>query len=241
MKRLVLLVLCLCGFGSALSQPCPKDSQDGSGLPSGNLVLRGRLIYHDGLRKWFELKLDQPTCCQQSIQIISQEKNRPSVEVLRGCEVTSTGPIAESPTGYYSLDLFQEDPKIEPVGACVKQEAFKDLPPGEPAPEIHDYQVELLVNYGPGDHPIVFKITSGTKELKPWRAYASYFLTGGFVLYGNCGKGFVVDRVFGTPEASPSHFTERGDASDQAMFDPDSAAAAGKRNMSLKYTCVRRH
>jgi hypothetical protein len=65
-------------------------------------------------------------------------------------------------------------------------------------------------------------------------------LTGGFVLYGYRGKGFVVDEVFGTQEANPSHFAERGSPDDAAAFDPESAAAAGKKDLNLGYTCVRK-
>jgi hypothetical protein len=97
----------------------------------------------------------------------------------------------------------------------------------------------MHVNYAPGDHPVLFRVTSGGKELQPWRAYASYMLTGGFVLYGLCGDGFVVDKVFGTPQASPSHFTESRELGDMAMFDPESAAASGKTDLHLEYTCVR--
>ena len=62
----------------------------------------------------------------------------------------------------------------------------------------------------------------------------------GFVLYGYCGKDFVVDEVFGTPEANPSHFTEGGSPDDAAAFNPESAAAAGKKELNLGYTCVRK-
>jgi len=73
-----------------------------------------------------------------------------------------------------------------------------------------------------------------------WQAYASNWLTGGFVLYGYCAKGFVVDRVFGTPEATPSHSTEPRDPSDAAKFDPEGAADSGKKQMHLAYTCLRK-
>jgi hypothetical protein len=97
----------------------------------------------------------------------------------------------------------------------------------------------MHVNYEPGDHPIVFRVTSAGKELRPWQAYASYSLTGGFVLYGHCGDGFVVDGVFGTPEAHPGHFDDPRSAGDMAAFDPESASAAGKKDLQLGYTCVR--
>jgi hypothetical protein len=90
-----------------------------------------------------------------------------------------------------------------------------------------------------GDHPIRFGISNGSKELRPWQAYASYFLTGGLVRYGQRGKGFVVDKVFGTREASPSHFDEARTSSDRAVFDPESAAASGQKDLLLGFTCVR--
>ena len=92
----------------------------------------------------------------------------------------------------------------------------------------------MRVDYEPGDHPIIFRVSSKGRELQPWQAYASYTLTGGFVLYGYCGQGFVVDKVFGTPEANPS------DSDEVAAFDPENAAAAGKKNMHLGYTCIRK-
>lgn len=96
----------------------------------------------------------------------------------------------------------------------------------------------MRVDYG-ADSPIVFHVSSAGKELRPWQAYASYLFTGGFVLYGECGEGFVVNRVFGTPQASPSHFEEPRDPSDMAMFDPEGAAASGTKKLHLIYTCLR--
>jgi hypothetical protein len=82
-------------------------------------------------------------------------------------------------------------------------------------------------------------VSSGGKELRPWQAYASYQLTGGYVLYGRCAGGFFVDRVFGTTDAHPEHLFEPRISGDMAMFDPENAAASGKRDLSLGYTCVR--
>ena len=75
--------------------------------------------------------------------------------------------------------------------------------------------------------------------MQPWQAYASYSLTGLSVLYGHCSEGFAVDKVFGTQEAKPTHFDSESPG-DMAMFDPESAAAAGKTHLHLVYTCVRK-
>jgi len=95
------------------------------------------------------------------------------------------------------------------------------------------------IDYSPGDHPILFHVSSSGKDLQPWEAYASYSLTGSFVLYGECGEGFRVDKVYGTPQANPGHFTEKGEPDDMAAFDPENAAAAGKKKLRLGYTCMR--
>jgi hypothetical protein len=97
----------------------------------------------------------------------------------------------------------------------------------------------MHVDYRPGDHPIIFRLTSAGRELRPWQAYASYKFTGGFVLYGLYADGFVVDTVFGTPEANPGHFDEARSAGNMAMFDPENAADGGKKDLQLGYTCVR--
>lgn len=217
---------------AAQAQVCPKSTSDGPSISSESQTLQGRLIYHDDLRKWFELKMDAPRCGQKSIELVTVDGKWAALQVLRGCSVKSLGPIDVPYTGYYSLELYQDVTEIEPVGACEKKKPFPDLSNLRPAQGVRHYRVEILLDYEPGDHPPVFRITSGGKELRPWEAYASYELTGGFVLYGECGTGFVVDKVFGTPEANPQNF-------ERASFDPESAAAAGKKILRLGYTCVR--
>jgi hypothetical protein len=90
----------------------------------------------------------------------------------------------------------------------------------------------MTIDYELGGHPIQFRVTSKGKELHPWQAYASYFFSGGFTLSGECTEGFAVDNAFGTPEAKPQLIGN-------AAFDPESAAAAGKKILHLGYTCVR--
>ncbi len=207
--------------------------------------MEGRLVFHDSIRRWFELKLDQPQCGQTSIELVREKHafapgDRTPLEVLRGCRVRSSGVIDFAPTGYYSLDTYQAVDQIEPVGTCAQQLPFPDYPKSKPDKTVRRFRVDMYVDYEPGDHPITFHVSSAGKELRPWQAYASYMLTGGFVLYGYCGEGFVVDRVFGTPQATPQHFEEPRTPEDAAMFDPESAAASGKKDLHLGYTCVRR-
>ena len=155
-----------------------------------------------------------------------------SLEVFRGCDIRSSGSIDFSPTGYYSLDLFQDAGKVEPIGVCARQPPLPALPRARPDRHVRAYTVYMHVDYRQGDHPVIFTIRSAGRELQPWQAYASYLLTGGFVLYGLCGDGFAAEKAFGPPEARPMLI-------DMAMFDPEGAAAAGKTDLHLGYICVR--
>ena len=229
----------LLGFttGRASAQQCPVTSA--TGAPSQNRTLSGKLVYHDGIRKWFELKLDKPACGEHSIQLIATDDNLRSLEAYRGCHVSSTDKIDYSPTGYYSLELYQAPRQLRPIGSCARKSPIPILPKTVPDVHVRSYTVNMHVDYRPGDHPIEFRVTSGGRELRPWQTYAGYQLTGAYVLYGFCGDGFAVDRIFGTAAAHPSHFTERGASDDMAMFDPESAAASGKADLNLGYTCLR--
>jgi hypothetical protein len=128
--------------------------------------------------------------------------------------------------------------QIKPLGKCELKAPLPDYSGAKPDKAVRAYRVEMHLEYEPGDHPIEFRVTSAGKELRPWQAYASYMLTGGFVFYGYCGEGFAVKEVFGTPKASPQYFEEH-DPNDAAMFDPEGAAASGIKDLHLGYTCVR--
>lgn len=233
------LVLLTFAAISAIGQQCPQQTAKNPDIESQSRVLEGELVFHDGLRRWFELKLDHPQCGQSSVELVRPVGSYAPVEVLRGCRVKSKGRIGFSLTGYYSLETYQDVEEIEPAGTCARQPVFPDYSKVKPDRDIRQYRVEMLVNYAAPDHPIHFRVTSEGKELRPWQAYASYQLTGGFVLYGLCGDGFRVAKVFGAPDASPSHFLAEGEPGDMAAFDPEGAAAQGAKILRLGYTCVR--
>jgi hypothetical protein len=233
----VASLLLVCAALPVRGQQCPKKNQNGPSQPSEARTLEGQLIYHDGIRKWFELKLDRSECGQESVELVQvygafAPGYRASLETLRGCRVRTKGVLGLPSTGYYSLDLYQAVDVVDPVGKCMKQPPFPDYSKVKPDKSIRSYRVEMTIVYEQGDHPILFHVTSGGRELKPWQAYASYRLTGGFVLWGYCADGFAVDKAFGTPEAKPQVI-------DSAAFDPESAAAAGKKKLQLGYTCMR--
>jgi hypothetical protein len=173
------LTLVNCLAAHVRAQECPQTNPAGPAVASEVRTLVGRLIFHDGIRKWFELKLDQPQCGQTSIQLVRIERNWTPLEVLRGCRVRSKGTLDFSPTGYYSLDTYQSVDQIEPVGACARQSPFPDYSKAKPDKSIRGYRVDMHVNYRPGDHPFIIRASSADKPLRPWQAYASYSLTGG--------------------------------------------------------------
>jgi hypothetical protein len=205
-------------------------------------TLSGRLVYHDGIRNWFELILDEAQAGQGSIQLIPAGVDSRPMEALRGCRVRSIGTVFSSPIGdpYYSLNTTQSVQHIEPVETCTSKPPIPSSGNGTaPDENVHNYQVEMRVNSSPGDHPVVFRVTSAGKELQPWQAWARYELTRGFALDGLCDGGFVVEQVFGTLQARPSHLIVPQDSQDLAVFDLRGAALSGKTDLQLGYTCVR--
>lgn len=223
----------------AFGEECPRKLSPGPSIPSRVRTLEGQLIFHNDIRGWFELRLDPPQCGNDSIQLVSSKRKVKALEVFRGCRITSTGTIDFSSTGYYSADVFQDVTKVESVGKCVMQPPFPDYSSAKPDKRVRAYTVDMHIDYRPGDHPVEFHVESAGRKLKPWQAYASYYLTGGFVLYGHCADGFVIDKVYGTPAAHPIHFDQPRTTDDMAAFDPESAAAAGKTDLDLGYTCIR--
>jgi|SRR5579859_324216 len=216
----------------ASGRECPSETTSGPAAMSLTRTLEGAVVFHDGIRKWFEIKLEAPTCGVNSIQLVDLQDQSKHLEIFRGCRVKSKGTLNYAGTGYFSLDIFQSVEAIDPDPACNRQSPFPDYTESKPERVVRAYRVDMHVDYRPGDHPIRFQVSSGRRKLHPWQAYAGYLLTGGYVLYGFCGEGFVVNRVFGPRQARPMLI-------DQAMFDPESAAQAGKWNLHLGYSCIR--
>jgi hypothetical protein len=200
------------------------------GYRNGGPSVARPLIFHDGIDEWFELKLDQPQCGEASIELFEQDSN--SLAILRGCRIKSQGALIFSARG----NIRQIVEQIEAVGRCVHKAPFPDFSNVKPDSAIREYRVEMHLN---GSHPIHFRVSQADKALRPWQAYASYLLTGGFLLYGLCADGFLVDKVFGTPEANPAQFEEARSPTDMAMFDLDRAAGLGRKDPDLGFTCVR--
>ena len=221
---LFAIVLALSAIPSLFAQ-CPSV-----GTEAEARTLQGRLIFHDGIEEWFELKLDQPQCGEASIELYGRDSN--ALAILRGCRIKSKGVLIVSARG----NIRQIVEQVESVGRCVHKAPFPDFSNVKPDSAIREYRVEMHLN---GSRPIHFRVSQAGKALRPWQAYASYLLTGGYLLYGWCADGFIVDKVFGTPEANPGHSEEARNPTDQAVFDLDRAAGLGRKDPDLGFTCVR--
>jgi hypothetical protein len=96
-------------------------------------TLSGQLIYHDGIRKWFELKLDRAQSGQVSIQLVPAGGDWTPIEVRRGCRVRTKGPTFSSPINdQYSLDTAQSVQHIESVGTCTSKPIIQVDSKGKP-------------------------------------------------------------------------------------------------------------
>jgi hypothetical protein len=239
MLRVVLaFALAGCATSFASGKQSPESSDAAPGCWSEARMLEGRLIFHGGIRQWFELKLDQPQCGEPSIELFPV--NSPQIQAVRGCRVQSSGPFGFAVSGYYTLPVNQMPTKVEPIGQCDLKAPFADYSEAKPDKTISAYRVDMHINGGLRDLPILVRTSSAGKELRPWQAYASYFLTGGWVLYGKCGEGFVVDRVYGDQQLGPTHFGAPRTPDDMATFSPPwKPVVSGVKDLRLGYTCLR--
>jgi hypothetical protein len=101
-----------------------------------------------------------------------------AVHRFRNCGITITGILFTPVTGYYSLGLAIDVDKIRPDNDCKPQPAQPDLSK-VPIPKIvKSYVVTIQVDYRNGGHidVIVRPAAKSKRVLRPWQAYASYFL-----------------------------------------------------------------
>ena len=179
MRAFVLVcALAVLTVSSAFAQSCPSLSDNGPSVESEPVALEGRLMFHDNIRGWFELKLDRPQCEQSAIELVHAKPIGAPMEIYRGCRVRSRGIIDFSTTGYYSLEMYQDVRSIQPIGPCTLKSRFPDYSKAKPDPSIRAYRVEMHLNFEPGDHPIQFHVTHAGKELRPCQEISGVSLPG---------------------------------------------------------------
>ncbi len=140
---LLVLIFVSCTAAPALAQECPQTNPKGPTVASEVRMLVGKLIFHDDIRQWFELKLDQPQCGQTSVQLVRVEVTglrwRFSEAVESGQRALLIFPLLDT----ISLDTYQSVDQIEPVGACARQSPFPDYSKAKPNKLIRAYTVSI--------------------------------------------------------------------------------------------------
>jgi hypothetical protein len=185
-------------------------------------TLHGTLILQGELRKWLGLKLDLPACGQDEIQLVfSDAKDLRSAESFRGCAVSATGKLFDTPTGYYSAEIAISDPLLKADSSCHPLPVEPD-PTAAPIPtSLKSFRASITVDYwGKGHVEVRVWRSASNAVLKPWQSFAHYGLAGGEdVMWFGCREGFSTKGMTQTPK-SPDGFIE-GDGDSQSTVLQD--------------------
>ena len=113
---MILATALLVGATTVHGQTCPVQDRGEAAKPS---ILQGSLLFHEEIREWIGLKLDQPACGQTEVQLVfSKQEAWREAKSLRGRRVTATGQLYESPTGYYSAEIAISNAALKPDSKC---------------------------------------------------------------------------------------------------------------------------
>jgi hypothetical protein len=210
--RLAVVVAVLsCASISASCQSCPSGNEN-FGFAHDVSTLHGTLIYHDELRQWLGVKLDQPACGESEIQLVIMDHDaQRHAKTLRGCGVTVTGKLYLSPTGYYSANLAIEDNRPQPDRACQPFPLESDTSLAHVPPYVSSYHVSVTVDYRGKGHVDVAVWRGKNKQqlLRPWQAYADYDMVGDATfLWLSCARGFRLLNVSQTPPTTNGIFED---------------------------------
>ncbi|MES2391667.1 MAG: hypothetical protein V4555_08505 [Acidobacteriota bacterium] len=234
----ITVALLLLSGARSRAQDCPRADPAGPLIDSAPQTLQGTLRYHDDLRQWFALEVARPICGKKIIELVDTDgafapTHAKGFAIARGCAVTVRGPLGIPGTGYYSAELYMDVKSLKLDNDCQPKPPFPDYSQERIDPQLRLYRVIMHTDYRPGDHPLTAEIRTGQRRLTPWQAYASYYFTGGFVLYGYCHDGFDMSHIAGTRAGKPWL------VDNYVAFDPESAAVAGVHQLTLEYTCRR--
>ncbi len=209
MRPLVLLLLTLLQSLAASTQNCPmSDARPAQASVAS--TLHGTLKLHDELRQWLGLTLEKPACGQDEIQLVfSDDKALRSAESFRGCAVSATGKLFESPTGYFSAVIAISDPALKPDPSCRPFPVEPDSTTALIPVSLKSFRASITVDYRGKGHVEVRVWRSGNNEaLQPWKSFVYYGLNGGQdVMWFGCRKGFGIKGITQTPK-SPGGFIE---------------------------------
>jgi hypothetical protein len=235
MRTLIILAITLLASLTANAQECPTKDTHSFGEASRPSVLHGTLLLHDELRQWLGIKLDRPACGQKEVQLVfSKDEERRATEALRGCAVTATGKLYDSPTGYYSADMAILDATLKPDPSC--RALLVELNPHAVTvlPTVTRYQASISVDYrGKGHVDVkVWQDDGKSGLLAPWQAYVNYTLTGSMdVIWFGCQEDFLIQDITQTP-GSPTGIFE-GEPTGTSLQDLNGVNV-------VKFTCQRK-
>ncbi len=200
------------------AQVCPSE---GLTTAKTSSTLHGKLISHEDLRQWLELKLDQQACGWGSVQVNSGLIDLKEMHRFRDCGITITGNLFKPMTGYYSLGLAVDVDKIRPDDDCKPHPVQPDLSKYPIPATVKSYMVTIRVDYRDGGH-IDVKVSPtvrSTVTFTPWQAYARYSLTGSpDVIWFDCAHAFEVAGASQSPKMGHRIFLD-GSGSNSATFD----------------------
>jgi hypothetical protein len=233
MKVLGVLALFLLPI-AVTGQSCPQGDAGEAVQPS---TLRGTIAYHNDLRGWIGLKLQEPACGQHELQLVFFDGDQfRLVKALSGCKVTATGKIYEGLTGYYSAHFAIQNPEIKPDSLCRSSAVEPDLYAQPIAPGVNAWRATITVDYrGKGQINVnVQTLDKSPRTLTPWQPYVHYMLTGGAdVIWFSCRAGFRMSDIVVSPASEIS-----------SLDEADETKGASLRNMSglntATFRCSRR-
>jgi hypothetical protein len=158
MRVVLFFAVLILAASTSTAQDCPRSDPKGPLIDSAVRTLTGKVVFHNDLRGWLSLELQNPVCGEGIVQLVQldAQKDEASLEVFRGCTVTITGKLGLSGTLYYSAEIYQEVDSIKPAGDCKRQPAFPDFSKVRPDPAVRSYSVKLWFDYyGPqGPHSV---------------------------------------------------------------------------------------
>lgn len=204
--KAVALSFLLLSASAVLAQACPTEDSRGPHDATVPSMLHGTLIYHDELRIWLGLKLDQPACGETEIQLIfdTSEAYR-KADSLRNCGVTATGKLFLAYTAYYSARMAIGDPRLVPDDSCHPLPIEPDLSKAPVSPNLQTYYVSITIDTRGKGHTAarVSADPDAQTSLTPWQAYAHYWLNGAADLaWFGCREGFSPGDVVHRPQSS---------------------------------------
>lgn len=235
MRTLIVLATALLATIAVNAQTCPTEDEHGLREAARPSVLHGTLLLHDDLRHWLGIKLERPVCGQAEVELVFFKAGRRiEAETLRGCNVTATGKLYYTPTGYYSAAMAISDATLKPDPSCHPFPVEPDPSAIPVPPTVKAYHASISVDYR-GEGHIDVTVWQGDDKrvpLTPWQAYVSYALNGALVvIWFDCQKDFRIKDITQTPHNPNGFFQD----------EPHGTALQDMNGMNVvKFTCQRK-